>query len=223
MATIRYGSMVGDARGSIAAVTYSRNRGGAYARDRVKPTNAPSARRTAARNRMATLQEYWRETATAAHRTSWEAVADAAQGENRLGDTIRLSAVNHFIQINSLKLAAGDAIQPLAPAPPIHADMPALTYDVAVGTGIQILTITPALAAGDMMYWQGYGPASVTRNKWFGPWDRIGFAHVGDAPPFAIVIPAELVIGQRWFFQFRFVTAAGRLSVYNQVTLDITA
>ena len=68
------GSLVGDIRGSIGGMTYSRNVSGAYVRARVKPKNPQSVRQMISRYRFGAISQLWR-TLMPSQKDGWEVFA----------------------------------------------------------------------------------------------------------------------------------------------------
>lgn len=97
---VKYGAGIVDARGSIAGMTASRNKSGAYMRARVKPVNPKSVRQENARAIVTFFAEHWHEDLTEVQRGLWETYAAAVSMKNGLGETINLSGFNHFIRCN---------------------------------------------------------------------------------------------------------------------------
>ena len=223
MALIRLGPMVADARGSTNGVVYSRNRSGAYTRTRVTPINPNTPKQAAARARVAACQLAYRATLTPAERTSWDFLAATMAGLNKLGDSIRLTGQNHFIQVNSLRLAAAAALITLAPAPPAHTATPVLTITADAVLGIKITAAAPDLGAADYIFIRVAGPGSLTQLRWYGPWPRFSFQVGPLAPGLVVVPPADVLLGQRWFLQARIIDEIGRISVYDSHVLEIVA
>lgn len=223
MALFRPGVAISDARGSVGGVTFSRNRSGLLMRDRIKPVDPNTPAQAAARDRVRDLQFAWLETLTATQRTSYQALADSVAGTNALGDKIRLTAINHFIQINSLRLAAGEAILTTAPAPPAGTQIPTLVFTGTTAAGLKITSITPALSVGDLLFARVSDAHQVTRNYYKGPWPRFLFWKSTDAAPVTVVASGELAIGQRWFIQCRFLSADGRITGYDNTIFDIAS
>jgi len=222
MALIRFGPTISDARGSTNGVVYSRNRSGSYMRSRVTPVNPNTPKQADARARVAACQLAYRETLTPAERTSWDFLAASMAGLNKLGDNIRLTGHNHFIQVNSLRLAAAAALITTAPAPPSHTATPVLAITATTVIGINITQAVPDLGAGDYIFVRVSGPWSPTKTRCYGPWQRFTYKLGPVAGGMLIVAPAEVVLGQRWFLQARILDEIGRISVYDSHSLEIT-
>lgn len=106
MATIKFGGAITDARGSIAGTVFSRNKGGSYMRQRVKPTNPNTPAQAGTRGLFGTLQAAWRDL-TEAERDSWAAAAPNYPVVNRLGDAIEYTPLQLFTRCNMVVLSAG--------------------------------------------------------------------------------------------------------------------
>jgi hypothetical protein len=72
MARILFGNIVSDARGKIGGIVYSRNTGGAYARQKVSPVQPRTASQLAQRENLGLLTKNWARL-TQGQRESWKA------------------------------------------------------------------------------------------------------------------------------------------------------
>lgn len=107
------------ASGSIAGLTYSRNRGGQYVRARAIPTNPNSPRQADIRNCMANAVTDWKSLSAPA-RTSWETYAQNTPMTNRVGDTIYLTGQQQWIRTHTVAQYNGlDPVSLFANAPTI--------------------------------------------------------------------------------------------------------
>ena len=104
---IKFGDIVAQASGSVRGTTYSRNRYGAYVRDRAVPVNPNSARQSTVRTVMQSLTALWLSTVTSAQRAAWNNYAANTPVVNALGDTIYLTGFNHYIRSNVPRIVAG--------------------------------------------------------------------------------------------------------------------
>jgi hypothetical protein len=104
---IKLGDIVGTASGSLRSNTYSRNRFGAYIRNRTIPVNPNTARQSTVRTFMQVLTSLWLSTLTPAQRAQWSAYGENVPLLNRLGDAINLTGLNHYVRSNIPRLLAG--------------------------------------------------------------------------------------------------------------------
>jgi hypothetical protein len=143
MAKITLGSMVTDARGSVAGVVYSRNKGGNYTRRRVAPINVKSPKQTAVRAAFATNSKLWSGTLTAAQRSAWTSFAAANPLINILGASIIVSGLAMMMKLNQVLAQIGSAAET---DPPADLSVPALAAvtGITLATGAPGVTITTA-------------------------------------------------------------------------------
>lgn len=215
MALIRFGPIVSDARNSQGGTVFSRNRFGAYTRNRVTPVNPNTPEQSAARSRLTLCQGTYRADLTDAQRVGWKNLSANTTFPNALGDQVRLTSINLFIRTNTLRLAAGEAIIEDAPAAPAGTDVPVATAAADATAGVQITALDPDLAADEILACFAAGPFADTRNRFFGPWKfpvyQVGALGVGTID---IVPGANVDTGEIWFVQYRRVDALGRVSNY---------
>lgn len=118
MALIRTGNGVAQISGSIAGTVFARNRGGAIARNRVKPLNPRSNAQANVRSRLGINSASWRNL-TESQRLSWNGWAATHPVVNRLGDSVILSGAQAYGKINNNRVGAGDPATPsLTPGDP---------------------------------------------------------------------------------------------------------
>ena len=101
------GTLIGQASGSVAGNTFSRNRGGQYIRNRAVPVNPNSPQQVAVRNALSQLSTAWGQSLTATQRMDWDVYAQNVPVLNRLGDIITLTGFNMYIRCNTPRLQAG--------------------------------------------------------------------------------------------------------------------
>jgi len=221
MALIKFGGGISEMRGKIAGTVFSRNKAGAYARNRVTPVNPQSARQNAVRALMQTLAVAWSTTLSAANRAGWEAYAIAVPMLNRLGETMYLSGFNHFIRSNMVIMQAGQSMVVAGPA--------TLSLPLVDSTTVMTLAVglTGSLAYDDTMDWCDEDAAGMvlfagspqldSRNFFDGPW-RYATVIDGDSvtpptsPEAAITLPWTGAIGQKMWFYCRIFLADGRVT-----------
>lgn len=222
MALLILGPMAAEARGSIGGTVFSRNRFGAIARQRIKPVNPGSARQTSVRTQMATLQGHWRDTLTQTQRSDWENYAASTPLTNRVGGESRLTGPNIYIRSNSILLRAGQARLDDAPNAFGGAAFPVLTFSGSTVTGLRILTISPALAAGDVLQVLTSGARPQSVNFFKSGFDLTQFFIGVVAPPYLLIASALLTAGHRYFSAVRLVKANGQVSQDFTFTTDIS-
>lgn len=121
MALILFGGGAADMRGSIAGNTYSRNKAGAYVRNRTKPVNPNTVSQSFNRVRFGAQSSTWT-ILSPTEQASWNALASGATRLNRLGQPYTPSGRQLYMEsANNLALIG---VTPFAMAP-INADIPA--------------------------------------------------------------------------------------------------
>lgn len=123
MAIITPSSLIGEIRGSSGSQTFSRNKYRAYVKNRVAPTDTPSAYKTVARTYMQNAVTAW-QGMTDAQRIGWCVNAQQFNSRLRLGTTKPLSGFNYFTRYAILSQYAGLSINTIPGSP---TELPTLT------------------------------------------------------------------------------------------------
>lgn len=141
MASAKYGNIIVDMRGKINGNVYSKNKGGAYVRTRVKPTNPKSEAQASVRQSFTELSQAWRGL-TAVQRQSWSQGVANFKKINRVADSITLSGNSLFVSLNRNLADVGLPQINVCPSPEI---VEAVSVDTAVAdNSAQTLVITLA-------------------------------------------------------------------------------
>ena len=222
MASILLGPSLSQVTGSIGSTVFAKNRGGAYIRGRVRPSNPQSPKQSLERGYLALCQSTYRDTLSAAQRDGWEAAAAVVTVHNRLGQPIKLSACNLFAAVNTLRLRGSQAIIEACPTPPLKAGAPTCTFSISNTAGVTLATPSPALASGDRLFVYASAAQGNQVNFYKSPWPHNVIATSASTFPLEIVPPADVAVGDRIFLQYRFQNAAGRFSPMQTLTLDCT-
>lgn len=91
----------GDIRGSVADITFSTNRGGAYIRSKVTPLNPKTTAQASVRQVLADLTKAWGGTLTDEQRAAWTNFADRVPYRDVFGNSRRLTGIAMFVKVNS--------------------------------------------------------------------------------------------------------------------------
>lgn len=232
MALVKFGGGIVQMLGSIGGTVFARNASGNYARAKTKPVDPSSQYQQAVRSAIAVLTEYWRETLTEVQRVAWATYAAAVAMQNRLGETIHLSGINHFIRSNAHLAVQGYS---LVANGPIILSLPSMDPAFAITATEAGGTISATFDDGfdwldeDNAYLiirQGV-PQNITRNFFAGPY-RYMYNIPGDSgtPPVTPAVmsaPFTLIEGQRVWCSARILRADGRLSSSFTALCDIGA
>jgi hypothetical protein len=130
MARILFGNMVADARGKLGGIVYSRNTGGAYARQKVSPVQPRTNAQLDQRQRMATISKLWA-TLTQNQRTAWKAFSIQYKHRDVFGLQKQRTAQQMFVFCNLALISVG---YPALLNPPTSLAVDALTSCGLVNT-----------------------------------------------------------------------------------------
>lgn len=118
MALIKFSNLVNDIRGSSGGTTFSRNKGGAYVRNRTKPINPSTPAQGAARAMLGGFSTAWRSLSDA-NRTSWIENASLYPYINKLGEERVYTGQQLFVK-NNMNLAVAEQSPITALQPPLE-------------------------------------------------------------------------------------------------------
>jgi len=222
MAIIKLGSMASDARGSLGGTTFSRNRFGAYVRQRVVPVNPATPPQENVRIAMNQLQNRFRATLTQAQKDAWKNYANETPTLNKLGDSILLTAINMYLRANIVYVLAGKSPIDDAPATPGIAAIPDLTFTGTSAGGIVLAEPSPTLGTDDVLQVQLSPPKPFSVNFFKGPFNLTSYHDDTETWPVTLLAAASVSIGQRYFAQARVVRADGATSNKFLYRIDVT-
>lgn len=209
------------ASGSLGGITASHNRGGMYLKGRKVPTNPRTARQDEVRLLMANLMVLWSSTLTQAQRDAWNLYGSTVQVQDRLGNLIHLTGVNHFVRSNLCILQAGGTRVDAGPTtmslpatdPAFAVSISAATQDFSV-----IFTDTDDIwdVAANLLILYGGSPQSEGVDFFNGPWRYAGVFEGDDitppTSPQTIATPFVATEGQKIWTYARIALADGRIT-----------
>lgn len=132
MALIKTGALVAEIRGKEGGMVFSRNKGGAYVKVKVTPTNPQTIYQQNQRGQLGAISQAWR-ALTQAQRDAWGVFAAGAPVTNIFGDQTFLSGFGAFCKTNRNLRLLGIAT---------------LTSPVAIAAFGSFTTLSIASAAG---------------------------------------------------------------------------
>lgn len=212
--------------GKQGGIVWSHNAGGPYVRNRAIPTNPNTARQIAIRNSVRSLAIAWANTLTQAQRDAWDTYGANVSWVNRLGQTISLSGISHFIRSNTPRLQAG--LARVDDAPTIFNIATAeLLLGATASEATQIITITfddtQAWTSEDGAFqqWSAGLPQNPGIKFFGGPYRMIGNG-LGDSgvplvSPQTFTSGYPFADGQRIWLRSRIGRADGRLSEFAEI------
>lgn len=205
--------------GKQGGVVFSHNKGGPYVRNRAIPVNPNTDRQAAVRNAVRNLSIFWETELSQALRDGWDVYGANVNWLNRLGQSIKLTGLNHFVRCNVQRVIS--TIARIDQAPAIQdigdaEDQLACTASEAT----QDLTINGNGAAPwlvEALGWQYYYlgiPQNASRKFFGGPYRFVTAVPGAGPPPFPVVIasPWPFQEGQRIWLRSRIQRGDGRLS-----------
>ena len=112
---IKFGSIVVAGSGKIGGHVASKNRGGAYLRTKVTPSNPNTSYQAAARAILASLSTGW-SLLTEAQRLGWNSAVKDFATTDIFGDIKNPSGINLYVKLNANLIGSGQAAISDAPA-----------------------------------------------------------------------------------------------------------
>ena len=217
-------TIIGPASGSIGGVTLSRNRGGAYIRQRAIPVNPNTSFQQEVRSAMSQLSSRWSGVLTQALRDAWDSYALNVPLTNPLGDPVNVGGLGMYQRCNVPLLQTGQAGGVIIDVAPTIFNLGEYTAPAVVdaNTGAQTVSIdidnTDAWANeddSDMLVFISR-PKNPSINYFKGPY-RFAGAVEGDAitPPITqqdLDSPFTFVEGQKIFVRVAVLRVDGRYS-----------
>jgi hypothetical protein len=147
MALIQYSGLVSDVRGKLNGSVASRNKGGAYLRNKVTPINPATSHQTLQRSQISNVSKQWSQL-TQAQRDGWTAYGGIIGAKSIFGNSKILSGIATYQRINQIVLTAGGARIDTAPITSAVTSILSLSL-VANHTGpLLTLTFSPSPLAG---------------------------------------------------------------------------
>lgn len=221
MALIKFGGGVTDARGSVGGTVFSRNKSGAYMKQRTAPINPKTILQSQIRALVALVSASWRTATTAAQKAAWAVYASNVPAKNKLGEVINLSGFNQFVKSNLAAQNAG--LSAIADAPIVFTlpgEDPTLAAVVSEAAQTIAVTFDATRDWCDqddaaLLVYMGT-PQDTSINFFDGPWRFAGKIE-GDSvtPPTTgatVPCPYPVAAGQKIFVQAKILREDGRLS-----------
>lgn len=228
MAKIKFGMMMTDARGKLGGQVFSKNRGGAYVRTKVTPSNPQTADQVAQRALLSSASQAWRGL-TEAQRESWNGAVSNYASTNVFGDIINPTGAQLHTKLNiNVSLAGGTAIT--TPPLPVGITSPAgLSISTDASTPELLVNWTSgAVPANQVMVVEATPCVSVGRynvNNRFRVIDTLAAATTtGEDVSAAYVAKfGSMVAGQKLFVRVKFINKVTGEVSQSLVTETIVA
>ena len=232
MALVKYGPSVVDARGSVAGVVFSKNATSHYMRSRSIPVNPRSTRckiergagnsnQVIIRAATAALTVRWSSVLTSDQRAGWELYAANVVVKNKLGESIKLSGMNHYLRCNVIRYAHYSKAFDDAPTVfEIPEQDPSIVMQPEVHEQKCKITFDDTMAWIDeddaaIQIWMGR-PQNPQRTFYGGPYlglkDKAGSSTTPITSPEWITNVITVTAGQKVWYKFRIRRGDGRIS-----------
>jgi hypothetical protein len=145
MAKIKLGAFITEIAGKVGGTVFSRNKGGAYAKNRVMPSNPRTTAQQNIRGFFGAMAQQWR-ALTINQRESWKELAANFNASNALGDAIKLSGIALFQKLNGNLRSL--TLPPILTAPALGGTDPITINNFGMGNdGAGNLTTSLSVAA----------------------------------------------------------------------------
>ena len=161
MAKIKFGALMVDARGKIGGTVFSKNRSGAYIRNKVTPSNPQTESQMAARSALSGFASGFRGL-TLAQIDAWNAAVNDYQSTNVFGDTVKKTGLNLFVGLNSIRTLLGLSQLNDPPAP---VEVPFTTVTVSDDDAAALDLDLDAIPVGNTYIVEATQPVSPGRNN----------------------------------------------------------
>ncbi len=204
-----------EARGSVNGATYSRNRYGAYQRNRAKPVNPSTTLQTAVRAAFTTVSAAWR-TLTALQRDAWTSYALTVPRTNKVGNTITLSGNAIYNACNQPRVVFLGPTNRVDAGPTNAGTIPLSPMTTLNITGASAVSIqassgdTWTTNTNNALLVFASRPQNASISFFKGPFQFAGL--VRGSPSASLTLPHAAATGQVVFFAFRVVGLDGRIS-----------
>jgi len=197
MAKVKYGEMIADMRGKVNGTVHSKNRSGAYMRNKTSPVNPQTSFQSAVRNSFAQFAQGWR-SLTTVQRTAWSNAVDAFSRTNIFGDNYKLTGANLYMALNRIIDTIGGVAITSPPIPAAVTAVDTLSVDADVSDATMVATYTPAIPATQTVAIYATAPQSAgvkfVKNKY----RFIEAIVTADASPYDITASYEAKFGTGW-------------------------
>jgi len=140
---IKWGALVVDGRNKIGGQVASKNRSGAYMRNKVTPVNPRSLAQVTVRQRLSSISQGWRGL-TSAQIASWNAAVSDFKKTDIFGDIQNPSGFNLYQKLNNNLRNIGVAAITVPPVPGTTSIFTTASLAAAAGAQTLVATVTPA-------------------------------------------------------------------------------
>lgn len=141
----KFGAIVVAGSGKVGGHVFSKNRGGAYMRTKVTPSNPNTVAQQNVRSILSSLAQSWG-ALTDSQRLAWQGAVNDWSSTDVFGDIKNPSGINLYTRLNSVLLNSGQAT---IDVPPLKAEMPYTEIATAI---FDVSSSTLVVTFGDTTY-----------------------------------------------------------------------
>ena len=212
------GTLITDASGSLAGLTFSHNFAGAYIRQRVTPTNPNSQYQQTVRGAMTNGHVAWL-TLPQGTKDAWNAYAYGTPITDKLGQSIKITGRLMFLRDYVLRKMVGLGLPPLVVTtmgltpltPPTVTITSPSTGSIAFTNTDAWCTTTGGWLRAFMSRGKGLG-TNFFRGPYRSAMSVEGFTGGPPVSPLAFTTPYAVQVGQKVFMRYLATDKEGRLS-----------
>lgn len=143
--------VVAEIRGKLAGTSFTKGRSGSFARTRVGQVNKATQRQMLWRSEFKALQQLWK-TLSEDQRNEWRIATIEYMAKNVFGNSIQLSGINLFLQVNRDRLFCEKPITVLPPVPRQSLQVGEYTITIPVNDN-RVRLFVPICASVDESAW----------------------------------------------------------------------
>lgn len=226
MAKIKFGMMMTDARGKLGGQVFSKNRGGAYVRTKVTPSNAQTPFQTAVRGILTFFASNFR-ALTDNQILAWNNAVSDFTGTDIFGDVKTPSGIDLYVKLNANLAKVGESAISNPPLPSNVSQLTGISVVAAAGAGtVSISADQATVGAGQRMYIEATPNLSPGKSFVKSEFRAIGYTGVNAGLPFAAGTDyttkfGNMVAGQKLFVRVQTVDIATGLVSLKQTTFCI--
>ncbi len=216
------GLLATDLSGSLDGITASRNKGGAYFRNRSTPTNPNSVRQQATRTALGNFSSRWSALLDQAQRDAWNTYSQNHTVKDALGNDIKISGLNWYIKFNTVLEDA--AITAITAPPAGTAPVGFSSFSAAISSGTTCdVTFADALISGAVLQlWQTL-PGTQGQTPNFKQARLVGYSAADASSPVEFTLPHTVAESEQSTIYGKQMNIKGQLSVSSVDTAVATA
>lgn len=213
MAKVKFSALISEMRNKLNGSVFSRNRGGAYLRNKVTPVNPQSLAQVGARALLTQFSQAWR-SLTEQQRAAWNASVQSWATTDIFGDVVNPSGNTLYTRLNVNISNAGGTPVSVPPSPVGAAALTLLTVAATVtGPTFDVSFLPAAVPVGHAMFLESTAMLSPGISNANSSFRKISVLPTAEASPYdaateQIAKFGSLAAGQKVFVRAKFINKA---------------